>query len=127
MRLGYEGELITAQELHKLMPEGNYVYHDFPADNFNIDHVVVGPAGVFAIETKARSKRTSGDKTKEARAEYNGKEIIFPGFVDRSYLDQARRQAKWLAKWLKSATGEPVSVFPVVSLPGWYVERKGCL
>ncbi|WP_321493932.1 nuclease-related domain-containing protein [uncultured Desulfobacter sp.] len=124
LRLGYEGELVTAQELHHLMPEGNYVYHDFPAGNFNIDHVVVGPAGVFAVETKTRSKRTSGDKIKEASAEYNGKEIVFPEFRDKSYLDQAQRQAKWLSKWLTSATGEHVEVFPVVSLPGWYIERK---
>lgn len=124
LRLGYEGELVTAQELHKLMPEGNYVYHDFPAGNFNIDHVVVGPAGIFAIETKTRSKRTSGDNTKEAKAEYHGNEIVFPGFRDKKYLDQARRQAKWLANWLRSIIGEPVDVFPVLSLPGWYVERK---
>lgn len=124
LRLGYEGELVTAQELHKLMPEGNYVYHDFPAGNFNIDHVVVGPAGVFAIETKTRSKRTLGDNIKEAKAAYKGNVIEFPGFSDKKYLDQARRQAKWLANWLKSAIGEPVDVFPVVSLPGWYVERK---
>jgi hypothetical protein len=124
LRLGYEGELVTAQELHKIMPEGNYVYHDFPAGNFNIDHVVVGPAGVFAIETKTRSKRTMGDNTKEAKAAYHGNEIVFPGFRDKKYLEQARRQAKWLANWLKSAIGEPVDVFPVISLPGWYVERK---
>ena len=124
LRLGYEGELVTAQELHKLMPEGNYVYHDFPAGNFNIDHIVVGPAGIFAIETKTRSKRTSGDNTREARAEYNGKEIIFPDFRDRSYLDQARRQAKWLANWLTSAIGEFVGVSPVVSIPGWFIEQK---
>jgi len=124
LRLGYEGELVTAQELHKLMPEGNYVFHDFPADNFNIDHVVVGPGGVFAIETKTRSKRKSGNQAREARAEYNGEEIVFPDFRDKSYLDQARRQAKWLANWLKNATGEAIDVFPVVSLPGWYVDRK---
>jgi Nuclease-related domain len=124
LRLGYEGELVTAQELHKLMPEGNYVFHDFPAGNFNIDHVVVGPAGVFAIETKTRSKRTLGDNTKEAKATYKGNEIEFPGFSDKKYLDQARRQAKWLANWLKSAIGEPVDVFPVISLPGWYVKRE---
>lgn len=123
LRLGYEGELVTAQELHKLMPEGNHVYHDFPAENFNIDHVVVGPAGVFAIETKARSKRISGSASKEANAAYHGNEIVFPDAKDRSYLDQARRQAKWLSNWLKSAVGEPVEVFPVVSLPGWYVKN----
>ena len=101
-----------------------HVFHDFQADNFNINHIVVGPAGVFAIETKARSKAVSGDGKKDANAIYNGREIMFSNFNDTKYLDQAKRQAKWLSTWLKSAVGEPVDVFPVISLPGFYVERK---
>ncbi len=124
LRLGYEGELVTAQELHKIMPEGNHVFHDFPADNFNIDHVVVGPAGVFAIETKARSKKISGNHINDAKACYINNEIVFPDFKDRQYLEQAKRQAKWLANWIKQSTGQSASVFPVVALPGWFVERK---
>ena len=124
LKLGYFGELVTAEELNKLMPEGNHVFHDFQADDFNIDHIVVGPAGVFAIETKARSKAVSGDGKKDAKAIYNGREIIFSNFNDTKYLEQAKRQAKWLSTWLKSAIGEPVEVFPMISLPGFYVERK---
>lgn len=56
MRLGPDGELATAEELNQLMHYGYYVFHDFPGDHFNIDHVVIGPAGVFAVETKTRSK-----------------------------------------------------------------------
>jgi hypothetical protein len=40
-------------------------------------------------------------------------------------LEQAERQAAGLAKWLSSAVGSPVSVLPVVALPGWFVERTG--
>lgn len=124
LRLGYEGELVTAQELNRLMPEGNYVYHDFPAANFNIDHILVGPAGVFAIETKARSKKITGDNKKDAKAIYNGREIDFSGYKDTRYLEQAKRQAKWLSNWLNSSIGESVEVFPVLCLPGWFVELK---
>jgi len=124
LRLGYEGELVTAQELSRIMPEGNYVYHDFQAGKFNIDHILVGPAGVFAIETKTRSKQVTGDNQKDASTIYNGKEIVFPNYYDTKYLEQARRQAKWLSNWLKSSIGEPVEVFPIISLPGWYVKRQ---
>ncbi len=124
LRLGYEGELVTAQELTRLMPEGNHVFHDFPAGKFNIDHVVVGPAGVFAVETKTRSKHVSGNNQKDAKAIYTGNAIAFPNFSDTKYLDQAKRQAKWLSNWLKSSIGESVQVIPVVSLPGWFVERQ---
>jgi hypothetical protein len=124
LRLGYFGELVTAEALSRFMPEGNYVFHDFPADNFNIDHIVVGPAGVFAIETKARSKVLSGDNKQAAKAIYNGREIEFSNFKDTKFLEQAKRQAKWLSDWLNSSTGESVKVFPVISLPGFFVERK---
>ena len=42
VRLGYEGELVVGQELEQLRRDGFCVYHDFPADTFNIDHIVVG-------------------------------------------------------------------------------------
>jgi hypothetical protein len=124
LRLGYEGELVTAQELNWLMPEGNYVFHDFQAGKFNIDHIVVGPAGVFAVETKTRSKQVSGENQKDAKAIYTGNAIVFPNYSDTKFLDQAKRQSKWLSNWLKSSTGEPVEVLPIISLPGWFVERK---
>ena len=39
-------------------------------------------------------------------------------------IDQAKAQANWLSKWLSSAVGDPVKVSPMVTLPGWFVERK---
>ncbi|MDH4205973.1 MAG: NERD domain-containing protein [Desulfobacteraceae bacterium] len=122
-RLGYEGEIAVGQELNQLMRDGYYVYHDFPAGKFNIDHIVVGPSGVFAVETKARSKPTSKDRKADAKVKYDGKSLRFPNGTDVESLDQAKRQAEWLSKWLRSAVGEAVRVRPVVALPGWFVER----
>jgi len=122
-RLGYEGEIAVGQELNQLMRDGYYVYHDFPAGKFNIDHIVVGTPGVFAVETKARSKPTSKDRRADAKVKYDGKFLRFPNGTDNESLEQARRQAEWLSKWLRSAVGEAVRVRPVVALPGWFVER----
>jgi hypothetical protein len=122
-RLGYEGEIAVGQELNQLMRDGYYVYHDFPADKFNIDHIIVGASGIFAVETKARSKPTSKDRKADAKVKYDGKFLRFPNGTDIESLEQARRQAEWLSKWLQSAVGEPVRVRPVVALPGWFVER----
>jgi hypothetical protein len=122
-RLGYEGETAVGQELNQLMRDGYYVYHDFPAKKFNIDHIVVSPSGVFAVETKARSKPTSKDRKADAKVKYDGKSLRFPNGTDVESLEQAKRQAEWLSKWLRSATGEAVKVRPVVALPGWFVER----
>ena len=122
-RLGYEGEVATGQELNLMMLKGYHVYHDFVADKFNIDHIVVGPAGVFAVETKARAKPTSDDRTADAKVTYDGHCIHFPKWKENKPLEQAKAQAFWLERWLSSATGEKTAVRPVVALPGWYITR----
>ena len=123
LRLGIEGEMAVGQELNLLMRDGYHVFHDFPAEGFNIDHIVVGSSGVFAVETKARSKPTSKDRTADAQVIYDGKKLEFPNWTETAPLDQASRQATWLGKWLANAAGEQVQVRPVVTLPGWYVKR----
>lgn len=124
LRLGYEGEVAIAQELNQLMREGAYVFHDVPADGFNIDHVIVWSKGVFAVETKARMKPKRDRGTEDAKVVFDGQRLQFPGWAELAPLEQALRQAKWLAQWLSSAVGDTVGVKPVLALPGWYVERK---
>lgn len=122
-RLGYDAEIAVAQELNRLMLSGYHVYHDVPGKGFNIDHVVVGPAGVFAVETKGRLKPTTSNRASDARVVYDGKKLQFPNRVETKPLEQAQLQAKWLSNWFSSAVGEPVKVRPVLALPGWFVER----
>lgn len=51
--IGAEGERVTDRELEKL-PDGHRLLHDrrIPGTRRNIDHIVVGPGGVFVIESK---------------------------------------------------------------------------
>jgi hypothetical protein len=124
LRLGYDGEVASGQELNQLMLDGYNVYHDFQAEKFNIDHIVVGPDAVYAIETKTRSKpRAKGNRT-NYKVISDGRILQFPSYTGSEFLDQAERQARWLQGWLIKAVGDPVTVKPIVLLPGWYVERK---
>lgn len=122
-RLGYDGEVAVGKDLIQLHREGYHVFHDFPADNFTIDHIVVGGKGVFTIETKAGSKPTKKNRLPEATVEYNGRVLRFPKDTDRQTVEKANRQAEWLSEWLSDAVGEPVVVRGIVALPGWYVKR----
>jgi len=106
------------------MINGCRVYHDFLADGFNIDHIVVGPKGVFAVETKGRAKPDRNGGTEEAKVVCDGQILRFPDWSESRPIEQAKSQASWLAKWLDSAVGEPVPVQPVLALPGWYVVRE---
>jgi hypothetical protein len=75
---GARGEVATARLLDRL-PDGYEVRHDLrmPGSRANIDHVVVGPTGVFTVETKsyqggvriAGSRVTSGGRRRDGIVE----------------------------------------------------------
>lgn len=117
---GISAERATAQALVPLQSKGCVVYHDIPADGFNLDHVVVGPTAVFMIETKSRRKPATGGKA-SAAVKFDGKVLEFPDWHETKMLEQARVQARWLSDRLYRKTGERVPVEAVLALPGWYV------
>ncbi|HBK56783.1 MAG TPA: hypothetical protein DDZ76_10975 [Xanthomonadales bacterium] len=124
-REGLYAELATAQQLQRLIPRGCMVFHDVPARengrDFNIDHVVIGPHAVFAVETKSRRKPPHGGKD-SARVIYDGVRLKFPEHSETRPIEQVRAQARWLQRYLASELGESVPVVAVLSLPGWCVE-----
>jgi hypothetical protein len=123
--LGWFGERMTAEELAPLREQGWRVFHDVPAESgrqeFNIDHVAVGPGGVFSIETKMRRKGHARPNRKEHEVFYDGKELSWPWAEDTYGLKQASDNALWLRDWLSLMTGERITVTPVLVFPGWYV------
>lgn len=121
--LGLEAEVAVGQELNLLMRDGYWVFHDFPADNFNIDHIVIGKNGIFAVETKGRPKRFNPNGKVDAEVVFDGSKLTFPGWSETKPIEQAQRQAKWLQDWLTKAIGQTVNTQPVLALPGWYVKR----
>ncbi len=123
-QLGLDCERAVGQELNQLMLEGCRIFHDFQADKFNIDHIVVGANGVFAIETKGRAKPDRGKGQEDARVTYDGEYLQFPTWREQEPLEQTKRQASWLSQWLSRAVGDQVAVRPVLALPGWFVDRK---
>ena len=87
------------------LPDSYHVFNDFTAGRNHVDHVVVGPGGVFAIETKF----------------WNGKVTVEDGHVlldgqlpDRSPLNQANREASQVRGAL-AAAGWSGTVTPVVA------------
>jgi hypothetical protein len=120
LNLGIIGEEAVGQFLEEhLRLVGCQVLHDIPANGFNVDHVVIGPTGVFAIETKTHSKPAKGVSS----IKYDGTSVSVNGFKpDRDPVVQAKGQARWLVDLLERSTGRKVFVQPVVLYPGWFVE-----
>jgi hypothetical protein len=119
---GLKAELFTAQELNRLMGSGCIVLHDVPGEGFNLDHVIVGPHAVYVVETKSVRKPRKGVSNDHFKVLYDGEALRFPDFISRKPMEQARRQARWLAEYFKRATGRQIPVIPVVALPGWWVD-----
>lgn len=115
-----DGEKAVGQYLDALREQDFRILHDVVGEGFNIDHVIVGPPGVFTIETKTISKPSHGD----AKISFDGQSISIAGFQpDRNPVAQAKAQAKWLKELIVQSTGRTVEVWPVVVYPGWYVEH----
>ncbi len=102
---GAEGEEDVARRLHKL-GEGWRVLHGVPVGNgdSDIDHVVIGPAGVFTINTK---NHLGG------RVSVNDKAIYVNGKF-RPYLRNSRFEGQRASKLLTSSYGFGVNARPVI-------------
>jgi hypothetical protein len=125
--LGYFGERYVAEWLEPLRERGWRVFHDVPCvahgKKFNIDHVAVGPGGVFVIETKTRRKGAARHGCKDNEVFFDGQVLDWPWGEDNHGLEQAERNAVWLADTLKAETGERAQVYPILTLPGWWVQE----
>lgn len=117
---GIDGEVYVGHSLEALRSMGFRVLHDIPADGWNIDHVLIGPRGIFAIETKTPSKGSG-----QAQIDYDGKRVLVEGRVpDRDPIVQAEAAARWLREFIVRTTDRPAAVRSVVIYPNWYVSRQ---
>ena len=124
-RRGEEGERIVAQAIeHDLIPLGYTVFHDIPFEKdgrrFNIDHLLIGSNGIFAIETKNYVKPAKG--APEVR--YDGTTILWNGMrhTKCDEIAQARAAAVSAKELIDDLTGFNVYVHPVLCAVGWFVK-----
>ncbi|MFA7208974.1 MAG: nuclease-related domain-containing protein [Parcubacteria group bacterium] len=120
-KLGRDGEREVGQFLESLRTKGYFVFHDLIGDGFNLDHIIIGPAGAFTIETKTWSKPGKG----QAIIDYDSKGIrMNGGTISEKPIIQAKAQRDWLQKLILKITGRDVSVKAVVVYPGWFIKAS---
>lgn len=107
-RLGAEGEELVAAQLAKLTAKDRRwrVLHSIPVGrtSADIDHLVIGPGGVFAVNTKHHPR---------ARIWVRGDAILVNGTA-RPYVRNSRHEAERVARLLTAACGFPVTASGVV-------------
>ena len=125
LRLGFDGEVYTGQELNYLMREGAWVYHDIPYKYGNIDHVIISKGGILTVETKTIRKPQNSKGKRDFKVSLNQEgQLVFPHVQTSKPVEQAKRHADYLKKRLFELTGNEYPVTPVVALPGWYVSNE---
>jgi len=121
LRLAEDGEKAVGQFLDTLRASGYQVFHDVVGEGFNVDHVVIGPAGIYTIETKTWKKPQRGSP----EIQFDGELLTAAGRTpDRDPVIQAKAQAGWMKQLLQASTGKSYFVRPVIVFPGWYVKAS---
>jgi hypothetical protein len=109
---GAKGERHTARLLDRLGREGYVVFHDLamPHSPANLDHLVLGPSGVFVIDSKAWSGQV-----------HQGSDGLI--WHDHYRLDRMLATIRWQAETLGRLLGIPVA--PLVCVHGAHIQHGG--
>lgn len=112
----------TRRRLARLGPAGYLTLHGraIPGTDQVIDHLVVGPAGIYAVDSEVWDRRLP------VRATRGGK--LFHGPRDQAArLEQARWEAGQAARLIGAALGQPITARPAMVIYGpavpWIVVR----
>ena len=108
-RIGADGERKTATYLDGLADAGFVVLHDrkVPGYGGNLDHVAIGPTGVWAIETKSLT----------GKVEIDGDSLRIRGYRQDKIVDQVYREATALQIALREPLADRgLTVTPVICL-----------
>jgi len=87
--------------------DGNLI----PQSQEQIDHLVIGPAGVFAIDSE------SWDRRLPVRAQ-NARQLWHGPFSMKERLEHAKWESERAAELLSGAAGSPVTVRPAMAVYG---------
>jgi hypothetical protein len=105
--IGALGEIEVGRMLASLGPEW-FVRHSIPigADTTDVDHLVIGPGGVFAINTKHH----------RGAAVWVGDHVLRINNSNTAYLNIAQGEGIDVARRLQRKVGFPVAVTPVLAV-----------
>lgn len=102
---GAQGEREVAAVLAKLESDGWQALHDVSLGRGNVDHVMIGPGGIFTVETKSHRGRLGVDR------------------IDPRMLKQAYAQKKLLER-ITALEVQPLLVFSQAWLIGSVPARR---
>ena len=104
--MGAGAELTIGRQLERLGTEYELI-HDLQTGRGNIDHICVGPTGVFAIETNAHSGTIS----------YTDKLLINGQPPEKDFIKQVQAETYYLRDLLRQKLGREYSIIGILEFP----------
>lgn len=118
-QLAHDADVAVGNALERAAIRGGCVFHYVPAGKGAvIDHVIVAPHGVFAVNVTVREGLGG-------RVELRNRQLHFNGTPDNRPVNNAVRKAKWLGDELSRAVGNPIKARSVLVVPGWEIQSPG--
>jgi hypothetical protein len=123
---GATGEEHVGALLEELSQVGWHVMHDVSLGHGNVDHILIGPAGVFTVETKShpgpvRVSRVHGRMLSQAQAQRNAIEQVTGVSVEPLIVFSRA----WVDRPLARRKG--VRLLPARMLLGYLIRRRQTL
>ena len=112
---GAKAEQAVAEALQEL-PDDFYVFNDLEFPGFNIDHVVLGPNGIFLVETKSQEGNITQENDVLLR---NGRKFF------KNFLNQCWSQAYSLRDHMAADGLSGLSIKPILCFSRGFVEIRG--
>ena len=112
---GAKAEQAVAEALQEL-PDDYYVFHDLEFPGFNIDHVVLGPNGIFLVETKSQKGNITQQNDVLLR---NGRKFF------KDFLNQCWCQTYSLRDHLGAERLGGQMIMPILCFSRGFVQIRG--
>ena len=119
----HDAKAMVAERVSELKLRGFMVFTDCRLGDRAIDHILVGPKGVFVVQTAIGLSAFQADLNTHDTATYDGRALFFPGKEDHETVSQACEDAEKLSEWLSEALDIPLAARAIVALPGWRIKR----
>ncbi|KJS30598.1 MAG: hypothetical protein VR64_15380 [Desulfatitalea sp. BRH_c12] len=119
----HEARKVVDRAIAPFVARGYIVFRDFVTEGFQIDHLLLGPKGVFALQAFVRQTDADAQRTQNATVTYDGRALFFPDGREHVIIDQTEECAERFSQWITQRVGILVAARGVVALPGWRVKR----
>lgn len=113
-----DANIAIGHQLQQLPSGFARVYHDVPTSTGVVDHVLVGPTGVYAVNVIARRS------AKRSHARLRENEVQFANGKPSASVVRVASRTRQLQKDFRRITGSKIRVRSVIAVPGWDIGEQ---